>query len=400
MPDEPSIDYRFLAPRLVRFGWGARTEIGELAASLGRRAFLVVGSRSLEAAGAVEEISTLLQRADIETVVAARIAREPLVEDVDRATAEMISRGASAGDFVLALGGGSAIDLAKAAAAMATNGDASTSVCDYLEGVGTGRSVERPPLPMLAMPTTAGTGSEATKNAVISGRHPDTGEPFKKSLRSDRMVPRVVLIDPELAVGLPPNVTAWTGMDAVTQLIESFLSRRAQPIPSALAVEGLRHALGALGTAVRDGSSRSSREAMAHAAFLSGMALANSGLGMAHGVAAALGVHCDVPHGLACAVMLPVALRANFAFSRSRLAELARTVLRVADGDEAHAANAFVDRVVTLCREVGVPRRLGDLGVQSEQLPALARGSRGNSMRGNPRDLDDGELARMLEEML
>src|SRR5262249_50269566 len=148
---------------------------------------------------------------------------------------------------------------------------------------------------------------EATKNAVISSIEP----PFKKSLRSDLMVPRVVLVDPELSVSVPPAVTAQTGIDAITQLIESYISRRATPIPRAMAVQGLQLALPAIGEAFENGNSRPSREAMSHAALLSGMALANSGLGMAHGVAAALGVHCNVPHGLACAVMLPVALRVN-----------------------------------------------------------------------------------------
>jgi alcohol dehydrogenase class IV len=252
------------------------------------------------------------------------------------------------------------------------------------------------------MPTTGGTGSEATKNAVISSHDP----PFKKSLRSELMIPRVVLVDPELSVTVPPKNTAQTGMDAITQLIESYISRRARPIPRALAVHGLQLALRAIVEAVENGSSRSAREAMAHAALLSGMALANSGLGMAHGVAAALGIVCDVPHGLACAVMLPAALRANQRVAGADLAVLERAVelplqsgeMQVAS-DEA-AADALIGRIENLCRTIGISPRLGEIGVRAEQIPALVAQSRGNSMNGNPRDLSDDELTAILMGML
>src|SRR5439155_1109487 len=163
--------------------------------------------------------------------------------------------------------------------------------------------------------------------------------PVKKSIRSPLMVPKIVLVDPELSVSVPPETTAWTGMDAITQLIESYICRYAKPIPQALAIHGLQLALPMVREAVKKGSSRPAREAMAHAALLSGMALANSGLGFAHGVAAALGVYAKVPHGLACAMMLPVALRVNRDVAQKPLAELARAILPVASLDDAAAAD-------------------------------------------------------------
>jgi alcohol dehydrogenase class IV len=189
-------------------------------------------------------------------------------------------------------------------------------------------------------------------------------------------------------------------MDAITQLIESYLSRRARRLPRALSIDGLRVALPALPVVVRDGRCRWAREAMAHAALLSGMALANSGLGMAHGVAAALGVHANVAHGLACAVMLPVALRVNRHTCTREMATLARD-LNLYDGkhDDA-AADALVEHVTELSRELGVPERLSFLGVNREMLPSLVSGSRGNSMNGNPRELSDDELFGVLEAML
>jgi alcohol dehydrogenase class IV len=390
-----SMNYDLLFPRRVLFGWGRRVESGEASRQLGRRAFCIGGSRTLEANGTIAALLGHLEAHGCEVVRIASASREPEVEDVDAAVASVRESGAGEADFVLAVGGGSAIDLAKAVAALATNrhGD---SVRDFLEGVGRGLKLDQPPLPILAMPTTAGTGSEATKNAVISSFDP----PFKKSLRSDLLVPHTVIIDPELTLTNPPGVTAHSGMDAITQLIESFISCRSQPVTRALCVEGLRRALPHIEEAVANGQSRKAREAMAQAAFLSGVALANSGLGMAHGVAAALGVHCRVPHGLACAVMLPVALRVNRDAALSDLAELATGVLEQPGDDEATAADMFIERINAMIDNVGIPKRLSETGVRREQVPTLVRSSRGNSMNGNPREISDTELATILEAVL
>lgn len=389
------MQYDLIFPHRVVFGWGRRSEIGALAAELGRRAFLVTGSRTLERNGTIGAIVDSLRQRGVPVEPVAQISREPEVDDVDDAATRLLAHGPAANDFVLAIGGGAAIDLAKAVAALATNRHGE-SVRDYLEGVGRGLSIDVPPLPVLAVPTTAGTGSEATKNAVISSIHP----PFKKSLRSDRMVPHTVLIDPELTVSAPPHVTAHSGMDAVTQLIESYISRRVQPVTRALCVEGLSRALPQLVTAVKYPESRPAREALAHGAFLSGVALANSGLGLAHGVAAALGVQCGVPHGLACAVMLPIALRVNADVARPDLAHLARTILGRTDPTDESAAMRLIEHVTSIAEQIGIPRRLSALGVTRAQVPDLVRGAHGNSLSGNPRDVPDGELAEVLEAAL
>ncbi len=251
MSQEPLPSYDFLAPPQILFGWGRWREVGPLAASLGRRAWVVSGSRSLEAAGLVAELHDVLHDHGVEAVALAESRGEPTVAEVDQAAARLRGRGAREGDVVLALGGGSAIDLAKALAALATNTEGE-SVRDYLEGVGRGLKLLLRPLPVVAMPTTAGTGSEATKNAVISVDSPSV----KKSLRDNGMMPRAVVVDPQLAVTLPPKTTAHTGMDAITQLIESYISIRARPIPQALAVGGLKLALPAIVEAVENGTSR------------------------------------------------------------------------------------------------------------------------------------------------
>lgn len=393
------ITYDFLSPARIHFGWGRRKEIGETAGSLGRRAFLVTGSRTLEANGSLEEIESLLQKSGLETVKLTTISHEPETRDVDATVEKLFSHTLKPDrDFLIAIGGGSAIDLAKAVAALATNrqGD---SVADFLEGVGKGLQIEQQPLPFLAMPTTAGTGSEATKNAVISSYNPK----YKKSLRSEKMIPDVVLIDPELSVTTPPKTTAYTGMDAITQLIESSISRRAKPIPKALCLHGLSLAAGAIVEAVENGTSRSAREAMSHAALLSGIALANSGLGMAHGVAAALGVHCKIPHGLACAVMLPVAMKTNRDACETSLAEIGRVLAGSQNERELQsdheAADFAVEWVRSTCQRLQIPETLHELGVEKKQISDIVTSSRGNSMNGNPRELSDAELTEILEGM-
>jgi alcohol dehydrogenase class IV len=395
MPTSPTLNFDLLVPARTIFGWGRRVEAGRLGGTLGKRAFLVCGSKSLERSGHIAQIEETLRRAGLTVVRLATISHEPLVADVDDCVERLLGSHPVDGDFVVGIGGGSAIDLAKAVAALATN-RRGKSVKDLLEGVGSGLKIESPPLPVLAIPTTAGTGSEATKNSVISSNDP----PFKKSLRSELMVPRIVLIDPELTVDLPPNITAQSGMDAITQLIESYLSRRAQPIPRALAESGLRLALRSIETAVTNGSNREARESMAYAAYLSGIALANSGLGLAHGVAAALGIHCHVPHGLACAVMLPAALRVNRDVCLTEIARLSRLESDDRSQDDAAAADRFIARINELTKRISIPSRLSQLGVRPEQIPAIVKGSRGNSMDGNPQDVSDAELSNLLSRML
>ncbi len=397
--------YDFFAPQRIVFGWGRRSEIGSIAKSLGSRAFVVSGSRTLEANGTLDELCRLLTTSGVAVERLATQTREPEVSDVDGVLNRLIDFTPRDGDCLIAIGGGSAIDLAKAVAALATNRQGE-SVKDFLEGVGRGLKIERPPLPLLAMPTTAGTGTEATKNAVISSFDP----PFKKSLRSDQMVPKCVLVDPELTVSLPRDITAHTGMDAITQLIESLISRRANSIPNLLCWEGLRLALPAMFELSRDLTNRFARESMSHAALLSGIALANSGLGFAHGVAAALGVHAKVSHGLACAVMLPTALSLNRKVAEHALWPLGRIMkswlrdevgLPTLDRNCSDDANSehFIAVIRILNARLGIPQRLSELGVSREQLPAIARSSRGNSMDGNPRDISDDELLATLERV-
>lgn len=387
--------FQFIAPQKIVFGWGQRTEIGRLARSLGKRAFVVIGSRTLHRSAVWDEMLSCLETQGVEVQLIASAIHEPTVEDVDELVELMRTLGIGNNSFVIGIGGGSALDLAKAIAAMATNPQA-PGVLDFLEGVGTGATIDVPPLPLLVLPTTSGTGSEATKNAVLSVSDPIC----KKSLRSDQMVPNVVLIDPELTLSLSAEVTAASGMDAITQLIESYISKFAQPIPQAFCIEGLKHALPAMDTLSSDPHNREARQAMSYAALLSGMALANSGLGIAHGVAAALGAYCGVSHGLACAVMLPVALNVNRDVASPRFDQLFRELSNEHNLTTAEAFTWLSGKIASLKSKWSIPCTLSELGVTASQIPLLVAGSKGNSMNGNPRTLSDSELTTILKEML
>jgi alcohol dehydrogenase class IV len=387
-----SLSYEFTAPRRIVFGSGRRKDLGPLVAPLGQRVFLLPGSRALEQSGELGGAIDRLRQAHLEIIPLETVTREPTVADVDRVVAQIRGHQPQTTDVLLALGGGSAIDLAKAVAAVVAHPEAE-GISQFLEGAPHKLEVTREVLPIVAVPTTAGTGSEATRNGVISSPE----QRAKRSIRSERLLPRLVLVDPELTLSLPPAVTAATGLDAITQLIESYISRRATPMSRMLVRQGLPGTCDALRTACRDGGHLPSREILAQAALLSGLALANSGLGLAHGVAAALGVHADVTHGLACAVMLPAALRYNLDSQTDDLATLSWLLLGPSAESPRQAAQRLIDTLEILLLELQIPRQLRDLGVRREQLPDLVRDSRGNSLAGNPRDVSDAELSEVLE---
>jgi alcohol dehydrogenase class IV len=259
--------------------------------------------------------------------------------------------------------------------------------------VGKGRTLTVAPLPFIAVPTTAGTGSEVTRNAVLAS--PEHG--VKASLRNPMMLPKVALVDPELTYALPPAITAYTGLDALTQLIEPYVSARANPITDALCVEGISRAGSALGRAYRDGADRDARSEMALASLFGGLALANSGLGVVHGFAAPLGGEWDAPHGALCAALLPHGMAVNIAALRTRAPlhpslERYATVARLLTGRKDATAEDGVAWVLTLCAELNVPA-LRAWGIKQIDLPSVVeKAARASSMQANPLSLTSEEL--------
>ena len=312
---------------------------------------------------------------------------EPTVELARAGVASARRHGA---DVVVAIGGGAVIDAGKAIAMLLGNG---SDPLDYLEVIGAGKEIARPSVPLVAVPTTAGTGAEVTANAVLAS----AGHGMKASLRSPLMLPRIALVDPQLTVSCPSAVTAASGLDALTQCLEPLVSVRANPVTDGLAAEGLRRAAAGLRAACADGQNLVARTDMAICALLGGLSLANAKLGAVHGLAGVIGGMAPVPHGMACAALLAPVTEANVQALRSgppghpALGKYAQAA-QILAGDPAAAIEdglAWIRETVTL---LGVPQ-LGTFGVGPEQADEIAaKAARSSSMQGNPVPLSDDEL--------
>jgi alcohol dehydrogenase class IV len=381
--------FEFATASRIVFGEGTLHQVPAAAASLGRRALLVTGASPERAAS----LQQALQAAHVSTVPFS-VPGEPTLDLIRSAPRDC--------DFVIAFGGGSALDAAKALAALLTNpGDP----LDYLEVIGLGRPLALPSAPCIAIPTTAGTGSEVTRNAVLSS----PGHRVKASLRSPSMLPRLAVVDPELTYPLPPAITASTGLDALTQLIEPYVSVRANPMTDQFCVEGMRRAASALPRAWRNGRDREARCDMAWASLLGGMALANAGLGAVHGFAAPLGGMFPAPHGAVCAALLPHVMDVNVRALRARASENARApelltrydhVARLLTGRPHATAPDGVACVAALCQELEIPP-LRTYGVAESDLALLVeRAAQASSMKGNPIVLTGEELREIISRAL
>jgi alcohol dehydrogenase class IV len=284
------------------------------------------------------------------------------------------------------------MDTAKAAAAVLPNGG---SVRDYLEGVGD-RKIVASPLPFIAVPATAGTGAEVTKNAVVMS----PAEHFKKSIRDDRMLARIALVDPALTVSVPKDITAASGMDAICQLIESFTAKQANPFCDAMSLYHTPRAITALRRAYDDGGDIEARETMALASMVSGMCLANAGLGAAHGIGAGLGAMLGTRHGVACGMLLPHVMRYNLSRGCEKYAALGRAITGRTLPDDREASLAAADMVGALCTYLKLPARLGELGVAPEMIPELAKASMGSSMSKNPVEISLKECEALIASLI
>ncbi len=396
------IPFEFRLPGRVLFGRGRLSEAGKLAGDWGRFAFVVTGSSSQRAAPLVN----LLEGAGLKVELLA-VAGEPTLAAIESGVDRARKSGA---DLVIGFGGGSALDAAKAIAALATNPG---SILDYLEVIGAGRAISQEPLPVIAIPTTAGTGAEASRNAVLSSPE----HKVKASLRSPRMLPKAAIVDPELTYGMPPGITAITGLDALTQLIEAFVSSRANSFTDTLCRDGIGRIAVALPTACAHASLTphdpawsdpqycAAREEMALASLWSGVALANAGLGAVHGFAGPLGGTFDAPHGAICAALLPNVMRANIIAARRRAPDgptIVRydQIARWLTGRPEATSEDGVDWVRQLGADLGVAS-LGEFGVKPGHFAGLvASACRSSSMKGNSLELTESELTSILEQSL
>jgi alcohol dehydrogenase class IV len=375
--------FEFATAGRIIVGTGRAGELPGLLAGLGSRVLVCTGADATRHVG-------LLARLELPAAVFP-VATEPTA---DLARAALAAARSHDADVVVAIGGGSVIDTGKAVAMLLGNGG---DPLDYLEVAGSGQKITQPSVPCVAVPTTAGTGAEVTANAVLGV--PAHG--VKASLRSPLMLPRVALIDPELTLSCPPRVTAASGLDALTQCLEPFVSVRATPLTDGLARQGLRHAAAGLRAAFADGGDLQARTDMALASLLGGISLANAKLGAVHGLAGVVGGTAEVPHGIACAALLAPVIEANVRALRSGQAghpTLARytEVAQLLTGRTGAAISDGIGWIQETAALLGVPR-LSALGLRPEQAGDIAaKALRSSSMQGNPVPLSQAVLRTVL----
>jgi alcohol dehydrogenase class IV len=380
------IKFEFATATQIIFGAGTLKQVGPLAAELGRRALVVTGQR-------VERAKPLLEILAAQGVEAITfvVAGEPTISLAQQGVEQARAAGCN---LVISFGGGSAVDGGKAIAALLTNpGDP----LDYLEVIGRGQALAHPPAPYIAIPTTAGTGSEVTRNAVLGSPE----HKVKVSLRSPLMLPRVAVIDPELTYNLPPAITASTGLDALTQVLEPFVSNKANPMTDAICREGLHRVARSLRRAYEEGSDREAREDMALTSLFGGLALANAKLGAVHGFAAVLGGMFSAPHGAVCAALLPQVMAVNVQALQARQPDseiLSRynEVAQILTGHPQAVAGDGVTWVQELVQALRIPG-LSTYGLTSADFSTVIEKSAvASSMQGNPIKLTTEEMAEIL----
>jgi len=379
--------FEFATAARIIFGEGTLREIHSLAPKLGSRPLIITGQTEER----YRPLLAILSEAGLDVLTFA-VSGEPTVEIVREGAEYAREHGR---DFVLGIGGGSVIDAGKAISALITNRG---ETLDYLEVIGRGQPLTEAPVPYIAIPTTAGTGAEVTRNAVLGS----PAHQVKVSMRSLHLLPGVALVDPELTYSMPPDITASTGMDALTQVIEPFVSKQANPLTDAICREGMRRAAKSLIQAYQDGEDRAARRDMSLASLFGGLALANARLGAVHGFAGPLGGMVEAAHGAICGRLLPPVMQVNLSALKARRANEAalgryQEIAQILTGDPEAQPEDGLDWLWSLDRTLNLPP-LADYGLQRADFPRLIEmASKSSSMQGNPVELTEDEMQEILE---
>ena len=372
----------FHLPGVVYFGWGAVEKLGTEAHRFGTKALLVTGRGATKGETILGRVSKLLAEAGVEAKRYSEVESDPSPETVDQGVALARSWGAQ---MVIGLGGGSPMDAARAIAALH---NLEGSILDYVRG----RQIDRPGLPLLQVATTSGTASEITPIAVILDRE----RKVKMGIRCPYGFAQVAITDPELTMTMPPSVTASSGVDALTHAVESYISKGASPPSEGLSLEAIRLIGAYLRRAVNDGTDREARWGMALASMTAGMAFANAGLGAVHGLVHPVGAGFGVAHGAGCGLLLPHVLRFNLPAVSEKLRQVALAL--EPETQEAKPDDAIY-AVERLLKDIGLPLRLRDLGIEQAALPEIAPlGLLAGAVKMNPVTLNEQTALRILEE--
>lgn len=368
--------FEFSLPKVI-FGKGVIKELGDISRGIGKKAILVSGRSAMRKVGALEKVITLLKNYQVEVELYDNVELDPSLETVEKGCVLARERKC---DMVIGLGGGSALDCAKAIAGIAGQ---EGSIWEYYEG----REIEKEGIPFIAIPTTAGTGTEVTRNSVLRNLQ----EKAKKSLRSKYLIPYLAFVDPELTLSLPPEVTAYSGIDALTHAIESYVSNAANPITEMFATCSIELIARNLMKAYCNGEDIDVRENMSLASTMAGMSFANSGLGAAHALSHPLGAKFGVSHGVACGILLPYVMEFNLKICEEKYARVALALGREKNGTMA------VEAVRNLLQKMKMPEHLSDVGVERNCIPGMAEDAKdAASLKGNPRLATKKELIDIL----
>jgi alcohol dehydrogenase class IV len=382
--------FKFSRVPQIIFGPGTITELSSIIKSYGSSVLIITGAKSFESGDKGKQLLNGLASEKL-IIYRARVQNEPSPADVDKITLSYFNKNIN---VVVAIGGGSVMDTGKAVSAMILSGE---GVKDYLEGVGN-KVHSGIKLPFIAIPTTSGTGSETTNNAVIS----EIGEKgFKKSLRHNNFIPDYAIIDAELTLQCSPEITAASGMDAFSQLLESYISDKASIFTDSLAIEGLRCISMYLLKVYRDGNNLEARAGMAYAAMISGITLSNAGLGVVHGFASALGGYTEIPHGIVCGTLMGSANKKNVEvlvnksndnIALNKYATIGKMFIKDTGKSNEYYARAFVDHIEELIKIINLPR-LGYFGIKAEQADKIVDST---SLKNNPLSLTREDLSDIL----
>ncbi|MGB9596615.1 MAG: iron-containing alcohol dehydrogenase [Candidatus Poribacteria bacterium] len=371
-------------PTEIIFGNDTINQIGIKARQFGNKAFLVTGKSAMRKAGYIDKITDLLKSAGFDDIfLYDQAEHDPSIETVDNGV-QLAKDGSY--NVIIGVGGGSAMDTGKTIASLMNN---EGSAEDYQSG----REITNPGVPFIAVPTTAGTGAEITNNSVITDRK----KKIKQSIRSPLMIAKVAIVDPLLTVTMPPYVTASSGMDALTQAIETYVSLSANPFSDTLALRSISLISKNLLKAFENGDDISARENMAMGSLFGAMAFANSALGAVHGLAHPIGALFDVPHGVICGLLLPYVMEYNFPVKTGRFVEITKAMDQYIEGESdeknAHRAIEFIHNLITSLK---LPKKLSELGITRDDLPLIASSAKGSSLNNNPRPTNPESLIEIM----
>lgn len=378
--------FSVLFPNKILFERGISLKLGSVIKGIFFKPLIITGSKSLKENNYYRKIIDSLIKGKIDFVEYSGINGEPTPEIIDKVT--VIGKNNNI-KSIIAIGGGSVIDTGKAVAALIVN---EKGVENYLEGVGKGYKIINEPIPFIAIPTTAGSGAEATKNSVVTSRI----KKYKKSFRDDRLIAKIIIADPLLTLSLPKKETAFGGMDAISQLIESYVSKKSNIFCRSLSLYFIPKALNAILRAYNDPEDIEARSMMLTSSLVSGICLANSGLGAVHGFASGIGGIFDIPHGLICAVLLPGICKKNSNYFPEKYKELARLIAKDGSDD----INKFIDLLYDINTKLNIPIDFKEFSILPDRAGEIVNNSKGSSMSGNPVEINDEEWIAFIKDYL